>query len=499
MDIGARDLFLISPELALIGLAVVVVALDLVVRRKGVVITIATVGLLVPAIAGVNVWNDISATGADTAFNGALVIDNFALFFKFLTLAVLGLLFLASADYTSRFHPFQAEFYGLLLFSSAGLMLLPAAGDLITVYISLELASLPVIALTAYNKARLKSTEAGLKYLVLSAVSSAVLLYGFAFLYGATGTLRLVSSDPLSPAIGHMLINGDASIPFGGVAVMVGVVLSATGFGFKLSMVPFQMWTPDVYEGAPTPVAAYLAVASKAAAFAVVLRVFYVGLEPAAADWSLMFAVLAAITMTVGNVVAIAQTNVKRLLGYSAVAQAGYMLVGVAAFVGLGTNAELGIEAVLFYLGGYAAMNLTAFFIIMAITNRTGDDSLDGLAGVGRRAPILGALLALALLGLTGIPPTVGFIGKLFLFNAAINADLLWLAVTGVLNSVVSAYYYVGIIRVMYLRHSESPARINVPPHAWAAIAIAAASILVLGLWPGGLLEVARQAALELL
>ncbi len=499
MNIGARDLFLISPELTLVALAVVVVALDLVIRRKGIVIAVAVVGLLVPAIAGVNVWNDIRATGVDTAFNGALVVDEFALYFKFLTLVVLALLFLSSADYASRFQPFQAEFYGLLLFSSAGLMLLPAAGDLITVYISLELASLPVIALAAYEKMRLKSTEAGLKYLVLSAVSSAVLLYGFAFLYGATGTLRLISFDPADPAIGHMLINGDPSVPFGGVAVMVGVVLATAGFGFKLSMVPFQMWTPDVYEGAPTPVAAYLAVASKAAAFAVVLRLFYAGLDPAAADWSLMFAVLAAITMTVGNVVAIAQTNVKRLLGYSAIAQAGYMLVGVAAYVGSGPDAELGIESVLFYLGGYAAMNLTAFFVIMAITNRTGDDSIEGLAGLGKRAPILAVLLALALLGLTGIPPTVGFVGKLFLFNAAINADMVWLAVVGVLNSVVSAYYYVSVVRVMYLRESDNPARITVPPYAWAALAVTAAAILVLGLWPGGLLEVARQAALDLL
>lgn len=499
MNIGARDLFLISPELALVALAVVVVALDLVVRRKGIVIAVAVVGLLVSAIAGVNVWSDIRSTGADTAFNGALLVDEFSLYFKFLTLTILALLFLSSADHTSRYHPFQAEFYGLILFSATGLMLLPAAGDLITVYISLELASLPVIALAAYNKMRLKSTEAGLKYLVLSAVSSAVLLYGFAYLYGATGTLRLVSSDPLDPAIGHMLINGEASIPFGGVAVMVGVVMAVAGFGFKLSMVPFQMWTPDVYEGAPTPVAAYLAVASKAAAFGVLLRVFYVGLEPAAADWSALLAVLAAVTMTVGNVVAIAQTNVLRLLGYSAIAQAGYMLVGVAAYVGSGPDAQLGIESVLFYLGAYAAMNLTAFFVVMAITNRTGDDSIEGLAGMGRRAPILGVLLALALLSLTGIPPTVGFMGKLFLFNAAINADLLWLAVVGVLNSVVSAYYYVGIVRVMYLREPANPDRISVPAYAWVALGVVAASILVLGLWPGGLLDVAREAALALL
>ncbi len=498
MNIGIRDLFLISPELSVIVLAIIVVSLDLAVRRKGVVIAVAVIGLLVPMVAGVSVWSDIRTTGADTAFNGALVVDEFALYFKFLTVTVLALLFLSSSEYASRFHPFQAEFYGLLLLSSAGLMLLPAAGDLITVYISLELASLPVIALAAYNKTRLKSLEAGLKYLMLSAVSSAVLLYGFAFLYGATGTLQLVSFDPAIPAIGQMLMNGESSIPFGGVAVMVGVVLVVAGFGFKLSIVPFQMWTPDVYEGAPTPVAAYLAVASKAAAFAVVLRVFYTGLDPVASDWSLLFAVLAAITMTVGNVIAIAQTNVKRLLGYSAIAQAGYLLMGVAAYVGSGPDPELGIEAVLFYLAGYAAMNMTAFFVVMAVTNRTGDETIDGLAGMGRRAPLLAALLGLALLSLTGIPPTVGFIGKLFLFNAAINADMLWLAVIGLLNSVLSAYYYLSVVRVMYLRESDNPIRITLPLYAWAALAVTSCAILVLGLWPGGLLEVARQAALNL-
>jgi len=498
MNIGAHDLFLISPELTLVGLAVAVIFLDLVIGRKGIVIAVAVVGLLVPAIAGVNVWSEIHGTGADTAFNGALVVDEFALYFKFLILAVMVLLFMSSADYASRFQPFQAEFYALLLFSSAGLMLLPAAADLITVYISLELASLPVIALAAYEKTRLKAIEAGLKYLVLSAVSSAVLLYGFAFLYGATGTLRLISSDPADPAIAHMLINGDPSIPFGGVAMIVGVVLSIAGFGFKLSMVPFHMWTPDVYEGAPIPVAAYLAVASKAAAFAVLLRLFYTGLDSASADWSVLFAVLASITMTVGNVVAITQTNVKRLLGYSAIAQAGYMLVGVAAYGRSGTNPELGVESVLFYLGGYAAMNLTAFFVIMAIANRTNDDSISGLAGMGRRAPILAVLLTLALLGLTGIPPTVGFAGKLFLFNAAINADMVWLAVVSVVNSVLSAYYYLNVVRVMYLRESDNPVRITLPLYAWAALAVTSCAILVLGLWPGGLLEVARQAALNL-
>jgi len=500
VGIGGRDLFLIAPELAMVGLAALVVGLDLVVKRKGFVLAVAVVGLLVPLVIGINLWNEVHATGPDYAFNGALVVDKFALYFKFLIIGILALLFLASAEYTNRFHPWQAEFLGLVLFASTGLMLLPAAGDLITAYLSIELASLPVIALAAYHKARLRSMEAALKYLVLSAVSSAVLLYGFAFLYGATGTLRIVSDDPANPAIGHMLVNADFSLAFGGAAVVVGAVLAAAGFGFKMSMVPFQMWTPDVYQGAPTPVAAFLATASKAGAFAIVLRLFYVGLEPAGEDWAFMFAVLAAITMTVGNVVAIGQTNVKRLLGYSTIAQAGYLLVGVAAFVdGGGAGPELGIQSVLFYLGGYAAMNLAAFFVVIAIANRTGDESISGLAGMGRRSPVLAFVLAFALISLTGIPPTVGFMGKLFLFNAAINADLTWLAICGVVNSVISAYYYFGIIRTMYLRDAPDTTPVGASLPAWVPIGITAAAVLVLGLWPGGLLEVARTAALNLI
>ena len=502
MGVEAHDLFLVSPELGLLGLAVAVILLDLVIPRKNVVFIIAVAGLLIPTAAGINLWDEVNATGPQAALNGALVVDKFALYFKFIVLGVLALLFLSSVEFAQRFRPYQAEFLGLVLFSATGLMLLPAAGDLITVYVSLELASLPMVALAAFTKTQVRSLEAGLKYLVLSAVSSAVLLYGFAFLYGATGTLRLFSTDPGDPSIAHMLITGDPSVPFGSAAVLVGVVLAVAGFGFKLSMVPFQMWTPDVYEGAPTPVAAFLAVASKAAAFGVVLRLFHAALGPVSTDWVLIFAVLAAATMTVGNVVAIAQSNVKRLLGYSSIAQAGYMLVGVAAIAARSrdpADAGLGIESVLFYLAGYAAMNLAVFFVVIAVTNRTGDDTIEGLAGLGRRAPLLAAVLALGLLSLTGIPPTVGFMGKLFLFNAAINADLVWLAVVGVINSVVSAYYYLGIVRTMYLREPGDEPAIRAPTPAWFALGVTGASVLVLGLWPGGLLEVARNAAAGLL
>ncbi len=493
MGLRPFDLLLVSPELALVVLALAIVLLDLVLDRKGFVLALGFAGLAVPLGAAVGLWALVQDSGPEMAFHGALVIDAFGLYFKLLIVGILGLLFLSSADFIERFRPHQAEFVALVLLSAAGLMLLASAADLIAVFVSLELASLPVVALVAFGKSE-RSIEAGIKYLLLSGLSSAVLLYGFAFLYGATGTVRLVALDPALPTIATMLPAEGGALPFGSVAVLVGAVLATAGFGFKLSMVPFQMWTPDVYEGAPTPVAAFLAVASKAAAFAIVLRLFYTALGGASADWSLMFAVLAAVTMSVGNVVAIAQSNVKRLLGYSAIAQAGYMLIGLAAVAGSGSGPD-GVESVLFYLGGYAAMNLAAFFAVIAITNTTGDDRIEALAGMGRRSPWLALTLAFALISLTGIPPTVGFMGKLFLFNAAVNADLAWLAVVGVLNSVVSAYYYVGIVRTMYLREPAEPLRIGAPVPAWVAMGVASAGVAVLGVWPAWLLDVARTAA----
>jgi len=502
MGLTTRDIYLISPELALVGLALIVVLADVLLRRRGAVVAIAIAGLAAPLLLSLVLWDDVHgmAAGAEIGFNGSLVVDKFALFFKVLIVSALALVLLASKDGLVRFR-YPAEFIGLVLLSATGLMLLAAAADLITIFVALELASLPVVALAAFAKGQARSAEAGLKYLLLSAISSAVLLYGFAFLYGAAGTVRVVALDPAMPTIAQMVSTLDPEVPFGSIALMAGAVLAIAGFGFKLSMVPFQMWTPDVYEGAPLPVGAFLAVASKAAGFAVVLRVFYTALghDVVSQDWACLFAVLAAVTMSVGNLVAIAQANLKRLLGYSTIAQAGYMLIGVAAIAARSQesgDASLGAASVLFYLGGYAAMTLTTFFVIIVVTDRTGDERIAGLAGLGQRSPWLAGVLALALLSLTGLPPTVGFMGKLFLFQAAVNADLVWLAVIGVVNSVVSAYYYVNVIKTMYLRPAETKedARVAVSATSTAALGVTGAGVLVLGLWPGGLLEVARTA-----
>jgi NADH-quinone oxidoreductase subunit N len=276
------------------------------------------------------------------------------------------------------------------------------------------------------------------------------------------------------------------------------MVFLAAGFGFKMAIVPFQMWTPDVYEGSPTPVAAFLSVGSKAAAFAVVLRVFYEGFGPrtfVTDDWKILFAVLAAITMTVGNVMALRQTNIRRLLGYSSIAQAGNFLVGLAAISATADGeSQLGASGVVFFLATYAFTNLGAFIAVIAISDRTNSDEIAGYAGMGRRAPIPAAVLTVCLLSLTGLPPTAGFFAKLYIFNAAVQADLVWLVIIGVLNTALSAFYYLGVARQMYATTAEGEPDITSPLITQGLLVIAAAGVLAIGLYPIPLIDAAQRA-----
>ena len=482
-----EDVRLLSPELALAGLALLVILLDLVVQRKGFLAAVAGVGLLVPLGLSIWLWIDVDNEPNKQLvgiFN-TLTVDQFALFFKFLVLGVAALIVLASVDYVSKMQRLQGEYYGLILFSATGMMLLAAAGELITIYISLELTTLPLAALAAFLMTA-RSSEAGMKFLILSAISSALLLYGMALVFGFTGSTYL-------PEIADS-VRGLSGDTFGGqFALLLGIVLVVAGFGFKISSVPFQMWVPDVYEGAPTPVTAYLSVASKAAGFAVLLRMFYTGFDAFELDWGILFASLAVASMTVGNLVAITQSDIKRLLGYSTIAHAGYLLVGLAAIAATATDGRtIGPSSILFYLGAYAAANLAAFFAIIAISNKVGGERIEDFAGMGRRAPYLAFSLALAMVALVGVPPTGIFIAKLYIFSAAINSDLLWLAIVGVVNSVVSAYYYLRVVRVMYL---EPPASEEKVPSSYAfrvALGVPVLGVLVIGIVPGPLLRLAE-------
>ncbi len=432
---------------------------------------IAGVGILISGALAVSL-----AGTSTTAFSGALAVDAYAIYFKLLFLAATAILLLASTTFVDSLPRHRAEFVGLLLFATTALMLLASASELITVYIALEMSSLSIAFLSAWTKRSRAATEAGLKYFLLSAMSSAVLLYGMALLYGITGHTRL-------DAIARELTAG----PNAPLLLSLGLLLA--GFGFKVSAVPFHMWTPDVYEGAPTPVAAYLSVASKAAGFAAAIRVFQTALPAAEADWAMLVAAIAAAPMTVGNVVALVQTNVKRMLAYSSIAQAGYILVGIAA------GSESGIAAVLFYLLAYTATNLAAFIAVIGITRLTGSEHLADFRGLHQRAPWLALALALSLLSLAGLPPFAGFFAKLYVFLAAIESGLTWLVLIAVVNSAMSLYYYAQVIHDMYMTSAAAETR---PEHATSialALGLSVAGLLLLGILSGLFLGIPDFAA----
>lgn len=424
------------------------------------------------------------------AFGGTYSLDTFSIYFKFLFIGVAGLVILASADYVRKLEH-QGEFWTLLMLATSGMMLLAGARDLILIFIALELTSICQYALAAFVRDG-KGSEAGLKYILLGAIASAVILYGMAFLFGISGTTKLVAVDG-GPSIASLVLEGD---PGTRAALVAGAVLLAAGLSFKVALVPFQMWVPDVYEGAATPVAAFLSVGSKAAGFAVILRVFYQGFgfgpeSFVSNDWSTMFAVVAAISMTVGNVMALVQTDIRRLLGYSSIAQAGNIAIGVAA-VAAGTTT--GASGVTFFLATYAFTNLGAFFAILAISQHIGSYRIKDYAGMARRAPILAAVLAFCFVSLTGLPPTAGFVAKLYVFNAAVQSDLAWLVIVGVLNSAISAYYYLRVVRHMYLAEPEDESSFFPAPMLAVALGVTALGVLVVGLVPTPLIDASQRA-----
>jgi NADH-quinone oxidoreductase subunit N len=327
--------------------------------------------------------------------------------------------------------------------------------------------------------------------MILGAISSAVLLMGMAFVFGLTGTTQL---NQIAQKVAGLVAAGQL---WDSPALLLGIVLMVAGLGFKIASVPFQMWVPDVYEGAPTPITAYLSVASKAAGFAVILRIFYsaFGDPVISANWAMIFAVLAAISMTLGNVVAIAQTNIKRMLAYSSIAHAGYIMVGLAAVSAAGSTSEVsGTSAVLFFLAGYALANLGAFVAIIAISNKTGSDNIADYSGMARRSPVIAFVLAFCLISLIGIPPTVGFMAKFYIFNAAVQQDLLWLVVIAVLNSVISAYYYLRVVKVMYVGEPASNEPVPSSTALRVTLAITSLGVFVLGIYPWLVIRLAETA-----
>jgi NADH-quinone oxidoreductase subunit N len=469
----------IAPALALVIAAVIVLLADLFLPRvqKQVLAFVALLGIAVAFVATALLW---SAT--EPAFlgqDGMAVADGYALFFNYVFLTVAGLAVLISVDYIDREGLAQGEYYALLLLSTAGMAFMAAATDLMVLFVGLEVLSIPLYVLAGLKRGRAESNEAGLKYFLLGAFASAFLLYGIALTYGASGSTALSAV-----AAG---LAADASTR---LLALAGLGLMLVGFGFKVALVPFHAWTPDVYQGAPTSVTAFMSVGVKAAGFAALSRALAVAFPGLLSDWSLLLAVLAALTMTLGNVGALRQTDLKRLLAYSSVAHAGYLLVGLAA------GDESGLAGVLFYLLAYGFMNIGAFAVVIAAQRADGGDvTVDSIAGLGVRKPALAVGMAVALLSLAGMPPLAGFVGKFYLFRAAVQADLAWLAVVGVLNSVVSAFFYLKVIVAMWLREPEEDELVKTCSLVGATVAASSAGIVVLGLMPSLMLALAEMSA----
>jgi NADH-quinone oxidoreductase subunit N len=411
-----------------------------------------------------------------SAFNDTLVLDSYALFFDLLLLGVAMLVVLMSMSYVEETGTGAGEYYALLFFALAGMILMASAVDLILIFLGLEVMSISIYILAGAWRTQVRSNEASMKYFLLGAFATGFLLYGIALVYGATGSTRLeIIADKIASPLDRRLL-------------MAGVAMLLVAFGFKVAAVPFHMWTPDVYEGAPTSVTALMAVAVKSAGFAAFARVFLGTFGALHADLSALMWVIAVATMTVGNVLALAQRNIKRMLAYSSIAHAGYILVALTA------GGPVGGAAALFYLLAYAWMNLGAFGVVLAL-GRRGEphEEIDDYAGLGWRSPLLGTAMAIFMLSLTGIPPLAGFAGKLYVFSAAVREGYLALAVIGVLNSVISAGYYVRLLVVMFM----TPGTPDVVPAArrpylFTSIVFSAVVTLLIGVFPAPWFNVAQ-------
>ena len=413
-------------------------------------------------------------------FGGMLRFDWLGFTFDMFFIFVAGItaLFFMDADHLNR----RAEAYLLLAAATLGMCLMASSADLVMMYLAIETTSIPLYLLAGFLKDDDRSTEAGFKYMLFGALTSAILLYGFSLIYGFTGKTGLY----------------DLSSYFSGFnLVAVGITfLVLVGLAFKVSLFPFHFWAPDVYEGAPTPVAGFLSTASKAAGFAVLIRLFTAVFPIISPDWSLILAILATLTMTVGNLIALAQKSIKRMLAYSSIAHAGYAMIGVVAF------SQLGVASVVFYLIGYALTNLLAFGIVGIVGRVTGSDDFTAYAGLSRRSPALGLAALVAFLSLAGMPPFVGFVAKFFVFNAAVEAGWVWLAIVGVLNAIVGLYYYLNVLKYVYLYRMENQDEQQHPltlsrPVALALI-ILVVGILLLGTLFGPWFGLATKAAISL-
>jgi NADH-quinone oxidoreductase subunit N len=437
---------------------------------------LALLGLVAAMIVAALQW------GTDQSFLGGMLrVDAFSIFFDMLVLGATALVVLAAISYLRERVTYRSEFYGLIVFVALGMSLAVAAGNLIMVYVAMETISITSYILVGYLREDKKSNEAAMKYFLYGAVSGAVMLYGMSLLYGVTGTTDL---SEMAAFFGGGSIVGVEWI------AIPSIILLLVGFGFKIALVPFHQWSPDTYEGAPTPMTAFLSVGPKAAGFAILMRVFLTALPEFLVNWTALLAGISMVTMTVGNLIAIRQTNIKRMLAYSSIAQAGYILIGFVAVTPDSSSAFNGINGTMIYLLAYLFTNLGAFMTVIAVEEGTGSNTISDYAGLMKRSPWLAATMLVFLLSLAGIPATGGFIGKLFVFGAAIQLRFIALAVVGILNSAIAVFYYFNVIRYMFFTPAaEDATPISVPAGISVVLAIALIMTLFIGLYPQPFLD----------
>lgn len=484
----------LTPEAMLVVTAFVALTLDLAGLRRAeravrnrTIGTVAVLGLLAAVIP---LWKQIGAK-SQTFLGGTLVVNDLTAVFNLVIVVLTLITVLISMDFDIGRH--VGEYFAIVLFGAVGMMLLVSTEELITIFVALELTSICLYILTAFHKGELRSQEAAVKYFMFGAISSAFLLFGLSYLYGATGTTNLRELGTLvQPNQSRLLA--------------VALLFTVVGFGFKVAVVPFHLWAPDAYEGAPTPVTAFIATGSKVASFFVFVKVVIIAFSgmkgvafwgQTASGWTMLLAGTAAASMILGNVVAITQRNVKRLLAYSSIAHAGYILIGLVAATAMGAT------SVLFYVIVYGLTNLGAFGVVAALSSRTGGDNLEDFNGMARRAPFLSLLMLIFVLSLAGIPPLGGFFGKFYLFAAAVQRDaqsfgLLWLVILGILMSAVSLYYYLILLKHIYIVKSEDANRITTPTYLNVSLGVVALSVIALGVFPEPLLALLKSLVAQL-
>lgn len=463
----------ILPETIMILVALTVLVFDFFIEkdRKSLLGWYSLAGIIVAAYAS---YALMAMNG--TFFGGTFHLDPFSTFFKFVFYIACGLGILVSINYLKVEDIHRGEYYALMLFATTGMMLMASAGDLIILYLGLELMALSIYILAGFMRGSNRSNEAAIKYLILGAFSSGIMLYGMSLLYGLTGTTNL-------SGILAFLRVADLSNPI----IFLAMIMLVVSFGFKVAAAPFHMWVPDVYEGAPTSVTAFMSAGPKVAGFAVLLRVFLYTFEPLRGHSTAILAGLAVLTMAVGNVMALSQTNIKRMLAYSSIAHAGYALVGLAA------GGPDGAASVMLYVLIYALMNMGAFGVVIML-RKAGErgEEISDFAGLGKTNKTAAFLMLIFMFSLTGIPPLAGFVGKFYIFKSAVQAGLVWLAVAGVLFSAISAYFYLRVIMVMYMHEPKGSIALSTAPSLALALAISVTAVIVIGVYPTDLLNYAR-------